>query len=307
MKSAASSSRARFLARMLLWALFVAAPLSAEVLLSREGIEVSETELLFYLKERLKPEVYESALVKPDALKNAVVNRYVVRRAAAIAIEERLVSPGEVDYREQDGGLRLALQAFVADRTARALDATDWDALAREQYIAEKDQYGQRQQVDVSHILIKSEGRSFVELVNEVAVIQSAIDAGEDFNLLAKRFSEDASTEMNEGNIGFIDPGQTDPKFEEVAFAMTEEGSISGPVLTSFGVHFIRFNGRREVESIPFETLKSRLIKSSQKTRERELRGEVLAPFRGEAWPLVEALDEASLADRLLQRLLEVD
>jgi len=285
--------------------LFCITPSWAEVLLSRSGIEVSETELLFYLKERLRPEVYESAVAKPDAVKNAIVNRYVVRRAASIAREEGLVSEDEVLYREQDGGLRLALKAFVADRTARALDATNWEALAQEQYIAEQDQYGKRQQIDVSHILIKSDERDFMALVDQVAMVQSAIDSGEDFNLLAKRFSEDESVEMNEGNIGFIDPGQTHPKFEAAAFAMTEPGSISGPILTAFGVHFIRFNGRREADSVPFDSLKSRLIKSAKKARESELRGEILAPFRGEAWPLVEALDEPALAERMLERLLE--
>lgn len=304
MQLAPEAKRALVVYVVLAWQCFFAKPLGAEVLLDVNGITVSDMELQFYLKERLRPEVYESALVKPDALRNAVVNRYVVRRAAAIAIEEQLVSEGEVVYRQQDGGLRLALQAYVADRTAKALEATDWDALARERYIAEQDQYGQRQQVDVSHILIKSEGRDFNQLVEQVALVQSEIDAGEDFNALAERYSEDESAELNAGNIGFIDPGQTDPNFEGTAFAMTEVGSVSGPVLTSFGVHFIRYNGRRTAESIPFESLKSRLIKSTKKTREQELRGEILAPFRGEAWPLVEALDETSLADRLLERLL---
>ncbi len=276
----------------------------ADVLLSVNDINISEDELYFYLKEFLLPQAYESGVQKPEAIKNALVNLYVVRRAARIAIEEGLVAEDEVAYRRLDGGYRVALSAFVADRAGSALAATDWKALADERYLVEQDKLGPREQVDVDHLLIASDERSFSELMSVTMEVQAKIEAGESFTALIKEYSDDPSAKRNEGKLGFINPGQTHPDFEKMAFSMQEPGEISEPVLTSFGVHFIRFNDRRNRDAIPQDVVQERLIRAIKKERQSALKGEVLAPFRGEAYPEVAEMDESAVAQRVLKRLL---
>jgi len=280
------------------------AVLRAEVLLAVNDIKISEDDLYFYLKEYLAPQAYESGLQKPDAIKNALVNLYVVRRAAHVAVEEGLITDDEIAYRQRDGGYRVALSAFVSERSGTALAATDWEALADERYMMEQDILGPREQVDVQHLLIDSEDRSFAELVSRTQEVQARIDSGDDFTTLVLEYSDDPSAKRNEGGLGFINPGQTHPAFEEMAFSLTEPGQISEPVLTSFGVHFIRFNQRRSRDAIPQDMIQERLIRAIRKERESALKGEVLAPFRGEAWPGVADLDEAAIAERVLRRLV---
>ncbi|OUV61769.1 MAG: hypothetical protein CBC82_05850 [Cellvibrionales bacterium TMED122] len=282
------------------------APLApkAEVLLSVNDIQVTEDDLYHYLKEYLLPRAYESGLRKQDAIKNALVNLYVVRRGASVAISERLVTVEEVAYRQEDGGHRVALAAFVSDRAGKALAATDWEALADERYMMEQDKLGPREQVNVQHLLIESEGRSFSELIARTLEVQAKIESGEDFTALVLEYSDDPSAERNEGTLGYVNPGQTLPEFEEMAFSLTEPGQISEPVLTSYGVHFIRFNARRGRDAIPQDTIQQRLISAVKKERESTLKGEVLAPFRGEAWPAVAEIDEAVIAERMLARLV---
>lgn len=276
----------------------------AEVLLSVNDIKISEDDLYFYLKEYLAPQAYESGLQKPDAIKNALVNLYVVRRAAHVAVEEGLITDDEIAYRQRDGGYRVALSAFVSERSGNALAATDWEALADERYMMEQDILGPREQVDVQHLLIDSEDRSFAELVSRTQEVQARIDSGDDFTTLVLEYSDDPSAKRNEGGLGFITSGQTHPAFEEMAFSLTDPGQISEPVLTSFGVHFIRFNQRRSRDAIPQDMIQKRLIRAIKKERESALKGEVLAPFRGEAWPGVADLDEATIAERVLRRLV---
>lgn len=276
----------------------------AEVLLSVNDIKISEDDLYFYLKEYLAPQAYESGLQKPDAIKNALVNLYVVRRAAHVAVEEGLITDDEIAYRQRDGGYRVALSAFVSERSGNALAATDWEALADERYMMEQDILGPREQVDVQHLLIDSEDRSFAELVSRTQEVQARIDSGDDFTTLVLEYSDDPSAKRNEGGLGFINSGQTHPAFEEMAFSLTDPGQISEPVLTSFGVHFIRFNQRRSRDAIPQDMIQKRLIRAIKKERESALKGEVLAPFRGEAWPGVADLDEATIAERVLRRLV---
>lgn len=283
-----------------------AAPLTlrSEVLLSVNDITVSEDELYHYLEEFLLPQAYESGVSRPNAIKNALVNLYVVRRAASLAITEGLVTDAEVAYRQADGGYRVGLNAFVSDRAAKALAATDWEALADERYLMEQDTLGPREQVDVQHLLIDLDGRSFPELMARTLEVQAKIDAGEDFTALVMKYSDDPSAQRNEGGLGFINPGQTHPAFEKMAFSLNEPGQISEPVLTSFGVHFIRFNQRRGRDAIPQDTVQASLIRAIKKERESALKGEVLAPLRGEAWPGVADIDEAAIAERVLRRLM---
>ena len=158
--------------------------------------------------------------------------------------------------------------------------------------------------IDVQHLLIDSEDRSFAELVSRTQEVQARIDSGDDFTTLVLEYSDDPSAKRNEGGLGFINSGQTHPAFEEMAFSLTDPGQISEPVLTSFGVHFIRFNQRRSRDAIPQDMIQERLIRAIRKERESALKGEVLAPFRGEAWPGVADLDEAAIAERVLRRLV---
>ena len=289
---------------VLLAAFCLPALLRAEVLLSVNDVTITEDDLYFYLKEFLIPQAYESGPQKPEAIKNALVNLYVVRRAARIAVDEGLLTNEEVFYRRLDGGYRVALTAFVADRAARALAATDWEALADERYMVEQDKLGPREQVDVDHLLISSDKRSFSELVSVTSEVQARIEEGEDFLALVKAYSDDPSAKRNEGGLGFINPGQTHPEFEKMAFSLTEPGQISEPVLTSFGVHFIRFNDRRSRNAIPQDVVQQRLIRAIKKERESALKGEVLASFRGEAWPEVADINESEIAQRVSQRLV---
>ena len=289
---------------VLLAAFCLPALLRAEVLLSVNDVTITEDDLYFYLKEFLIPQAYESGPQKPEAIKNALVNLYVVRRAARIAVDEGLLSNEEVVYRRLDGGYRVALTAFVADRAARALAATDWEALADERYMVEQDKLGPREQVDVHHLLISSDKRSFSDLVSVTSEVQARIEGGEDFLALVKAYSDDPSAKRNEGGLGFINPGQTHPEFEKMAFSLTEPGQISEPVLTSFGVHFIRFNDRRSRNAIPQDVVQQRLIRAIKKERESALKGEVLASFRGEAWPEVADINESEIAQRVSQRLV---
>ena len=296
-------SQAWFLLCCLLIMLSPQATLAQEVFEFSSGQTVTRDELKYYLKERLVPEALESAVAKPDALKNAIINLYVMKRASSIAENEGLISPAELEYRRGDGGRRLGLQAFVADRSEGILSATDWAALADERYLAERARLGERVEVSVDHILVKTDGRSFTELVDRVAVVQAELAQGVAFQELVAKYSEDRSASRNAGKLGFISRGRSDPAFEEVAFSMSEVGAVSEPVLSSFGVHLIKYNGRRTQPAIPQASVQAGIIKQVKRERAEALRGEVLAQFRGEAWPYVDDLDEAALGAQVLDEL----
>ncbi|MCB1843549.1 MAG: peptidylprolyl isomerase, partial [Halioglobus sp.] len=71
--------------------------------------------------------------------------------------------------------------------------------------------------------------------------------AGEEFGKLAREYSEDIGSAAEGGELGWTNPGQMVPEFED-AMANTAEGEVSQPVRTQFGWHILEVEGRREAD-----------------------------------------------------------
>ena len=81
---------------------------------------------------------------------------------------------------------------------------------------------------------------------------------GEDFAALAREFSDDYATKKNGGDTGLFRRGQMAPTIEQVAIAV-QPGEISEPVETSFGVHILRLEERKEARLLPLEEIREPL------------------------------------------------
>lgn len=68
--------------------------------------------------------------------------------------------------------------------------------------------------------------------------------AGEDFETLAKKYSDDPGSKSNGGNLGFAKRGTYVTDFEGAAFGLAKM-EISEPVETEFGFHIIQMLERR--------------------------------------------------------------
>lgn len=74
--------------------------------------------------------------------------------------------------------------------------------------------------------------------------IRDRIARGENFNELAKKFSEDPSAQYNGGEMGFVGRGAMVPSFEATAFKL-RKGEISMPFESPFGFHIMQLIDRR--------------------------------------------------------------
>lgn len=70
---------------------------------------------------------------------------------------------------------------------------------------------------------------------------------GEDFEQLARRFSEDPGTRERGGDLGYFREGDMVTEFSRATFAM-RPGQISPPIRTSFGYHIIKLERVRSSE-----------------------------------------------------------
>lgn len=119
------------------------------------------------------------------------------------------------------------------------------------------------EQVKVSHILIQFDVPSGTEpdenikseAKSRILDIDKKISQGEDFAELAKQYSEDSTSAVIGGDIGFVSRGQTVPEFEEAAFAL-KINEVSDIVETVYGYHIIKLIERNDSYIKDFEEVK---------------------------------------------------
>jgi peptidyl-prolyl cis-trans isomerase SurA len=102
------------------------------------------------------------------------------------------------------------------------------------------------EQTHARHILIQpSEIRSEAEAEALIRDLHARIDAGEDFALLAREYSNDPGSALAGGDLGWSMPGQMVPAFEDTMNA-AEPGVVSAPFRSQFGWHILEVLERRE-------------------------------------------------------------
>ncbi|HKP72757.1 MAG TPA: peptidylprolyl isomerase, partial [Pyrinomonadaceae bacterium] len=123
------------------------------------------------------------------------------------------------------------------------------------------------------------------------------LQAGEDFNALAKEFSIDTSNKDQGGDLGWFGRGMMVKPFEDAAFAL-KPGELSGIVETQFGYHIIKLEGRRTQDSpngVPAEQVHARhiLVSAGHSPRQAAL------PPREQARKAIEDEKRNKLIDEL--------
>jgi len=101
-------------------------------------------------------------------------------------------------------------------------------------------------QSKVRHILISATSRIAKKQASKKLLdIRQRIRNGEDFDDLARIYSDDSVSAANGGDLGWVSPGQMVQPFEQV-FEKMPLNEVSEPVETQFGVHILRVEDRRD-------------------------------------------------------------
>lgn len=106
--------------------------------------------------------------------------------------------------------------------------------------------------------------------------------AGEDFEELARRFSQDPGTRERGGDLGFFREGDMVREFSRTAFAM-RPGQISPPIRTSFGYHVIKLERIRSSERQARHVLIRPEITPADAERAEQLADDIVAQLRAGA------------------------
>ncbi len=215
-----------------------------------------------------------------------MVQRLIVQRSlAAEADAAHLDAPEQSALRLKLERERVMAQLRIEDieqHAEREFDtrAPQNVARARELYAADRAKYEMPEQVSASHILFDTKKHSRAEAERLANDVYAKLLGGADFDTLAKQVSEDPSVKINAGRLGFFDRKTMDPAFTSVAFALARPGDVSTPVLSSFGWHIVRLDGRRAARLQPFEEAREAIVSELRKRFVNDQREAAIAKIR---------------------------
>jgi peptidyl-prolyl cis-trans isomerase D len=158
---------------------------------------------------------------------------------------------------------RRSALIFPLDEARIAATVQIPEAQLRQAYQSQPDRYRLAERVKVRHILLKTTGKSDADVAKTKAKaddLLKQIKSGADFAQLAQKNSEDTTSAVKGGDVGYIVKGQTVPEFENSAFSM-KNGQVSDLVKTQYGFHILRVEGHEPARVRPFEEVKADLTK----------------------------------------------
>ncbi len=104
-------------------------------------------------------------------------------------------------------------------------------------------------EVKVAHIMVKApagiKAEDSVAAVQKINEIYGKLKAGESFEDLAKKFSDDQGSAKNGGILPMFGTGKMVPEFEKAAFDLKKVGDYSAPVRWSYGWDIIKLLERK--------------------------------------------------------------
>lgn len=105
--------------------------------------------------------------------------------------------------------------------------------------------------ISAKHILISvSDDRSEEDAKKLAKDLIKRLNDGENFEDLAKEYSDDPGTKEDGGNLGYFGKGEMVQEFEDAAFSLKKDEYTKEPVKTSYGFHIILKTGEKEKEEL---------------------------------------------------------
>ena len=108
-----------------------------------------------------------------------------------------------------------------------------------------------KKEVDIDHFMMPL-GTTDAEtqtMLNRMDSIRTCILNGENWSILADKYSSDPSKQRNHGHYGYISACMFPYEFEDVVYS-TPVGEVSKPFKTQFGVHMIRVKQVRDRDDV---------------------------------------------------------
>ena len=138
-------------------------------------------------------------------------------------------------------------------------------------------------QTKVRHILVRPDELTTVDDARRrLQQLRMRIEGGDDFAELARAHSVDTMSAADGGDLGWVNPGDLVPEFENVMNSL-EPGAVSEPFPSQFGFHIVQVLDRREHDSTE-DIKRARAREAIRRRKLEEARTDWLRQMRDEAY-----------------------
>lgn len=138
-------------------------------------------------------------------------------------------------------------------------------------------------QTNARHILIRTnELVSDADAKTRLNQLRSRIIGGDDFAALAQAHSDDTGSALKGGDLGWVNPGDTVPEFEQVMNALAPN-EVSEPFRSPFGWHIVQVRERRTQDAAE-GLLRLKAREAIQRRKAEEATDAWLRQLRDEAY-----------------------
>ncbi|MFP4163441.1 MAG: peptidylprolyl isomerase [Chitinispirillaceae bacterium] len=160
-------------------------------------------------------------------------------------------SKAEIEHQYRQRNEKASFEYYKVDsKRFRDESAEISDEMVEKYYRENRDRFRKDKQVDLYFVKIPKVATASDSqyCLQEMTDLKKKIESGAaEFEVEAEVMSDDEGSAGKGGDLGWFGKGKMSPKFEEVAFSL-EEGEISDPVQTPFGIHIIQLEDKKETE-----------------------------------------------------------
>ena len=129
-----------------------------------------------------------------------------------------------------------------------------------------------RGQMEISQILIRVRGDQAQERSakkQQAEELLAQLNNGENFEDLARKYSEDKATSSRGGYIGYVGVGVYEKSFEDAVFALKKDGDFTQLIESTLGYHIIKRVSKKE--RLPIEAERRSIEAEIKKTERLDL------------------------------------
>src|SRR5215470_10219121 len=194
---------------------------------------------------------------------------------------------------------------YIAISTS-SIPVTVSDDDIRQYYNQHADQYKLPDRVHVRHILVKTPPLGADGKVDQKAPdaaktkaegLLKQIQNGGNFEELAKKNSDDPGSAAKGGELPTFQHGAMVPEFEQAAFALQNNGQLSGLVKSQYGYHIIQLIDKQSAHTKSFEEVKADITPTVKQQKESKAADELARTLETQA--KAQGLDKAAAAHNL--------
>lgn len=231
----------------------------AGVVVDKQGIEINKDDVDLLLK--VAPEKAQLNLLNnKEQFQVKLVQLYLTKAIAVQGKRESLTVEQQVELNKM---IDLFYFRLIINQLTKQ-NLPKFEPLAKLEYQSAKEKYLSKEKIAVEHILINTKKRNEADALKLVQEIRGRIINGDDFNQLAKQYSDDPTVKKNQGKLGLFEKGKMVKPFEEAAYSL-KMGELSVPIKTKFGYHLLKKYKHIKAGIQPYTEVKDQIVEKLKK------------------------------------------